>query len=280
VQIVVHLGPHRTATTSIQSLLAASRGELSRSGIWYPSCRYVADAHHVLAWKILGRDLAAIGASAESRSAVEILLTWIEEARSHSCDAVLLSSEDFAVFRDTEWRILRSAVSSSYTWRLVASRRSPSDVAKSAYSHLLLSGLAQSFDEVSDVLAQGTMEFLSYFTNLIARNSWCTGQLIEYGGSSAFLRTMISVLIGEESCVAMIDRHDLPLLNSRFNETIHERLLAFNRLNTPDFVIDLATGAFPAHFYSTVDGERPKIAGVAELLQSKDAVDSRTSLAS
>lgn len=267
-KIIVHVGPHRTGTTSIQALLAESRDDLLRSRIWYPKCQYVATAHHVLAWQVLGRDLRAIGAADESRSATSILASWIDEARMRSCNTMVLSSEDFSIFRDKEWWKLRSFVGPAVTWHFVAARRDPTEAARSAYSHLLLSGLSQEFDEVKDILRKGTAEFFEYVELLARMQSWCSIHLVGYSDTPKYLASMIRTLVGSSVTSKVLPRSESPSLNARLDADVCDYLLAFNRLNTPGFVLDPLTGALPADFYGRVDGERPKIAWVAGLVES------------
>jgi hypothetical protein len=57
-------------------------------------------------------------------------------------------------------------------------------------------------------------------------------------------------------------------------------LLDFNRLNTPEFVLDLQTGELPEDFYELVVDELPKIAWVAELIRRVSRVSDTQPLAS
>ena len=57
--IVIHVGTHKTGTTSLQQFAAANRDRLRESGLWYPSYTEIGlfdhYAHHHLAFAICGR---------------------------------------------------------------------------------------------------------------------------------------------------------------------------------------------------------------------------------
>lgn len=268
-KVVVHVGPHRTATTSIQSLLAASRSVLAEVGVWYPQCHTGATAHHVLAWKVLERDLTALGASNDSRTARETLEEWIAEARSNDCATLLLSSEDFAVLRDFGWHSLRSTCDEATSWKLVATRRDPTEIAESSYSHLLLNGLAQEWNAVFGILAQGSRDFYEYLEKLQRFEAWCDVSTVGYcDDSEVFLRKIVAALVGKRKSKNVLKDHDFPRLNSRLERSKWGTLLEFNRLNTPGFVLDLQTGKFPEGYYGQVLNELPKIAWVAALINA------------
>ena len=276
-KIIVHAGPHRTATTSIQSVLAASRLDLVKHGIWYPE----GSAHHVLAWKVLERDLSALGATEDTRTAGEVLNSWIAEARNNDCETILLSSEDFAVLRDLGWHVLRSSSPEVESWKLVAAHREPSALAESAYSHLLLNGLAQEWEEVREVLAEGSQDFYDYLDVVHDRSEWSEVEVVEYHDDAEhFVREMCSALVGKRAAKRVVARRAIPHLNARLDRSMWAPLLDFNRLNTPKFVLDLETGEFPEDFYELVVDELPKIAWVAELIRSVARASDTRQLAS
>jgi hypothetical protein len=280
-KIVIHVGPHRTATTSIQSFLASSRSELSEAGIWYPTCRIACDAHHVLAWKVLGRELSTLGIHDDSRDAGRVLRDWKDEAQDFGCHTLLLSSEDFAVLRDFGWRSLRSSVEEIAAWKIVAVRRSPALIAESAYSHMLLNGLAQEWGEVADVLARGSQDFYDYLGTLAISRSWCKVEEIEYcDDADWFIHKVVSALVGRKIAKRLNSSNEVPHLNTRLDKSMWAPLLEFNRLNTPDFVLDPKTGSFPESYYAQLPNELPKIAWVAALLRDGLTSERRQSLAS
>jgi len=93
IRLAIHVGPHKTGSTSVQRALAAARDSLAGQGVWYPPSLPGASwpDQHADAW-ILLRD----GRLAEFDR-------WLaasgDEARQRGCDTLLLSSENFHVPR-------------------------------------------------------------------------------------------------------------------------------------------------------------------------------------
>jgi hypothetical protein len=154
---VVHIGTHKTATTSIQRLLHSHRQELTSSGWLYPRAGRPADApagHHNLAWEISGdRRFRAGWGTAEA------LLGEI----AGTDRSIIISSEDFECSTHhaerfekfiTAIRLLGIRVS------LIAYLRNQIDYAESLYATLVMHGLAQPFGGFCDeILATGEVRW-------------------------------------------------------------------------------------------------------------------------
>jgi hypothetical protein len=91
----LHIGAHKTGTTSIQHVLDTHRAELQANGYYYPATGPAAAAHHNLAWQLSGdtRFLRRSGT-------LDDLVAEIADRPEH----VILSSEDFsaAIFNRKE----------------------------------------------------------------------------------------------------------------------------------------------------------------------------------
>lgn len=88
-RLVLHVGPHKTGSTSIQSACAANRDRLRRDGVLYPSfpgATFV-DSHSDAAFLLGGR---------EREFDTWLLAAW-RQAGAEGCDMLLLSSEEFSV---------------------------------------------------------------------------------------------------------------------------------------------------------------------------------------
>ena len=89
IRLAVHVGPHKTGSTSVQRALAANRERLADSGVWYPPSLANAqfpDQH---------ADIAILLATSLIPSALEWLQQAGDEAGRRGCDTVFLSSENF-----------------------------------------------------------------------------------------------------------------------------------------------------------------------------------------
>ena len=89
IRLAIHVGPHKTGSTSAQRAMAAARERLAAGGVWYPPS--VAGAQwpeqHADAWRLLAK-----GRLGEFDA-------WLDTARREAvergCDTLFLSSENF-----------------------------------------------------------------------------------------------------------------------------------------------------------------------------------------
>lgn len=86
-QIFLHIGYHKTASTTIQFLLNQNREILKSYGYLYPSTGLFVYGHHNIAWEILQSDLFSKDAGNLDR--------LLEEIHTSNTEKVILSSEDF-----------------------------------------------------------------------------------------------------------------------------------------------------------------------------------------
>lgn len=143
-RIFLHIGTHKTGTTSIQKFLANAENHLREDGILYPQsgrpnveheAKY---GHHVLAWAI------------RKKKGVNHLDDWkrvIDEIDTAKEQTVVLSSEDFETC--TKEQIAHIGVLlESFEVHIVLFLRNPLDFLVSAYKQNIKSGkTAESFDE-------------------------------------------------------------------------------------------------------------------------------------
>ena len=81
----IHVGPHKSATTSIQWFLQENRAELLKQGCFVPESETKRGAHHVLAEGLAGLDVGQHRQSIVTKSVRAIAQT--------SSDAIIISSE-------------------------------------------------------------------------------------------------------------------------------------------------------------------------------------------
>jgi hypothetical protein len=133
-RLAIHVGPHKTGSTTVQRAVAAARETLADLGVWYPPS--VSGAawpdQHADAW-ILLRD-----------GRYDEFDRWLSESRAEAdrrgCDTLLLSSENFHVPRTRRPLVAamnRHRHSSGGDVRYVFVRRDIVDLARSrALSHI------------------------------------------------------------------------------------------------------------------------------------------------
>lgn len=85
--VYLHLGQHKTGTTSIQNFLWGNRAELLKAGYDIPDTGVEGGAHHALCYALLGL---------KGRTDAEALITALDqEIRQSDCPNIILSSEEF-----------------------------------------------------------------------------------------------------------------------------------------------------------------------------------------
>jgi hypothetical protein len=153
----LHIGTHKTATTSVQHLLDGHPRELEIDGFLYPAVGRPDDAptgHHNLAWEISGdrRFRSDFG------TAGDLVRQLATTSRN-----IVLSSEDFessVYFRGRFESFLGAIQKLGIEISLVIFLRNQIDYAESLYSTLLLFGFTQPFSAFcDDILAAGEVRW-------------------------------------------------------------------------------------------------------------------------
>ena len=86
-RILLHIGPHKTGTTSVQNWLQEAIPELAAAGIHYPQPEANGPGHAEMAWDLCGFE----GRTRDTGR----WLAAIAEAQALGCGRVLISAEDF-----------------------------------------------------------------------------------------------------------------------------------------------------------------------------------------
>ena len=86
-KIFIHIGTHKTGTTSIQSFLVKHAAEFSRSNMLIPKSGLRHHGHHFIAWELRGDKRL------ENKSGYVVKL--LDELENNPCDNAIISSEDF-----------------------------------------------------------------------------------------------------------------------------------------------------------------------------------------
>lgn len=155
---VLHIGTHKTATTSLQSMIAANSAHFVGQGLCYPATGRWGDGHHNLAWEL--------NADERLQASAGKLVDLTAELEAGQPGAVLLSSEDFEYLYRKPDRLaqLREALEAlGYRVEVLVALRQPSDYAESLYWELGKHGLQMSLaDFTGEILARGGITFRSW----------------------------------------------------------------------------------------------------------------------
>ena len=139
----LHIGTHKTGTSSLQTLLLSNEACLERSGILIPRQGRALphSGHHNLAWEMSGTDPRFNPAFGRWEDV-------LEEIRAHHLPAVCISSEDFEYLHlkpDALWRIRQMLNSIGYEVTIVVYLRPQADYIESLYVELLKNGARLAF---------------------------------------------------------------------------------------------------------------------------------------
>jgi hypothetical protein len=130
----VHIGTHKTGTTSLQELLARNDRTLRRSGLLVPkACRIDRHSgHHNLAWELSG--------DPRFESRFGTFHSLLAEVRTSHAPSVCLSSEDLELLHDDPHALalLRDGLlDAGYAPKIVVYLRPQADYIESAYAEII-----------------------------------------------------------------------------------------------------------------------------------------------
>jgi hypothetical protein len=152
----LHVGTHKTGTTSVQNLLTANERMFAERGLYVPRSGRSEErsGHHNLAWELNDdrRFDAARGTLADT----------LREIAEHRSPRVCLTSEDFEYLHDRphELRQLADGLGRiGYRAAVIVFLRPQADYAESLYAELVKHGLRLPFDAFLDTIV-ATGEFV------------------------------------------------------------------------------------------------------------------------
>ena len=155
--LLLHVGTHKTATSSLQAAFAASSSDLASHGTLYPEAGRINFGHHNIAWGLVGDE--------RFDPAAGYLDELAEEIRARRPARVVLSSEDFEYLHDRRDRLVQLrgwADRLGYKPVVIIALRDAASYVESLYGELVAHGLAQGFDEFArGVLAERQATFRS-----------------------------------------------------------------------------------------------------------------------
>jgi len=99
-RLVLHIGNHKTGSTSIQKSLFERRRELIEKGVLYPSAGLVSGCHHNYTFSLRGYN--KISGSEEKMNLHDIISDLRVETGIHKPSTVILSSEEFISLNENE----------------------------------------------------------------------------------------------------------------------------------------------------------------------------------
>lgn len=135
--IIIHIGWHKTGTTSVQQFLLKNRLRLiEENNIYYPEEGLLHCAHHNIAWILQGKKMTPWGEVLPIKGGAEgYLVNVIENAKLNNCNTIIFSSEEFCIFRLQEIQALYKALHQHInTVKIIAYIRRQDLIVESAYN--------------------------------------------------------------------------------------------------------------------------------------------------
>jgi len=163
-QVIIHVGPHKTGTTAIQGFLRRNIDFLGESGVHVPRTLTTHAGHHEIPWTLLGWPIELLGDGIESSSLDRFVEGALNDATAAGCSKTLFSSEDFSLLNRAQWKDLLATIYSTATKtapvsvHIVTVYRNPEEYISSQYKTLVLLGLSQELGEVTESLRAHFLE--------------------------------------------------------------------------------------------------------------------------
>jgi len=135
--IYIHIGWHRTGTTSLQLFLAKNKVLLEGEyKIYYPAIGMLEFAHHPIAWSLKGINNSLWGViEGQAGNTEEYIRRIIEGMDNSQCNSAIISSEEFCVLDLHEISLLYSAIKNNgLNAIIVVYVRRPDEYVESAYN--------------------------------------------------------------------------------------------------------------------------------------------------
>jgi hypothetical protein len=147
----LHIGTHRTGTTSLQTFLTVNEQSLQRNGIYVPKTGrpWPNAGHHNVAWEL--------NDDPRFKPAYGTLSQLLEELHLLRPPVACVTSEDFEYLherRDSLYRLFSGMPSSNYDVRIIAYFRPQVDYLESLYAELVKHGLCTDFRTYVDEIVE------------------------------------------------------------------------------------------------------------------------------
>lgn len=199
-QFYIHIGIHKTGTTSLQKMLAWNRPYLQSKGLFYPTKCTWRGGHHNLAWEIL-----ADARTHQKYGSIRELQTEIKANLKSIC---LLSSEDMSRFGLQQKKELYNSFK-KYQPKIIVYIRNQFDYIVSSWSTVIRNETVSSkFEDYYNFCMKKRLNLLNYFSFL---EEWAT-------------------IFGKENLI-------IKIYNKNLGENLHEDFI--NLFNAPININDL-----------------------------------------
>lgn len=252
--VLFHVGPHKTGTTTLQYAFHALRGVFASAGVYYPKGLHESGAHHALAWQLLGRPLDFLGLSqADVKEPKTRLRNWLDEATSTGCETILLSAEDFSLLSLEQWTTVTDVLHNSPevgTIGLLHTTRCVTEMARSAYGTLVMFGENRTFKELEAILIRRFELVLAKLESLCGHDG-PFDKRVELKFDHLVQQPELVQSFCRQALGIKLPKLEWPKLNTSLPNDIIEEVRLWNTRNSPGITIEAATGDFPVEVFDT-----------------------------
>jgi hypothetical protein len=255
VTLLIHVGPWKTGSTSIQSFLAQNRDNLLGNGILYPVGVVESNAHHEVPNLLLGSMSRFEHRITEKRLSLNrVLEKYQDDAKSSNCSRILLSSEDFFALSLKDYKefismLGRIGISGI---ELIWLEPDPDERKSALKSQYVLSGEhvdAQAENLIVDRFKKNIRDFREIVEELNLKTHTINYNRVREGNS-----LLSNFVIAMKKCEKEELDPPLEFTEVWLNESLHpdtlEVINRFNHLNRPNSRFDFSTPIFSSRRYS------------------------------
>ena len=262
VSVILHVGPHKTGSSSIQALLASQRETLASHGVFVPDG--VSDeypGHHMVPFTLQKRDMAKLDGSGVE-NLPQILASWLESAWAARCSRLALSAEDLSTMSDEQWRQFADDLATAQqvsgihidSLALCVTDRDPEARVRSAARELVKGGASDSAEVLEGLLRADISAHDRAIAEFVAQLPMPTRVIRTPFEGEDFVKRWFELNLGAE-VTQQIPRDALARrVNEMLSENTIEQLRGFNRLNAP------SVGVNPLSPFSVLSTDEEKFA--------------------
>ena len=262
VSVILHVGPHKTGSSSIQALLASQRDTLASLGVFVPDG--VSDeypGHHMVPFALWDRDISSLGGS-DVDDLSKHLASWLESAWETGCSRLVLSAEDLSTMTDEQWGQLAEDLTVAQriadihidSLNVCVTDRDLEARVRSTARELVKGGASDSAEVLEGLLRADIPTQDHAIAEFVSQLPMPTRVIRTPFEGEDFVKRWCEINLGSE-IAEHIPRDALERrINEMLSENTLEQLREFNRLNAP------RAGLNPLHPFSTLDSEEERLA--------------------
>lgn len=216
-QFYIHIGTHKTGTTSLQKMLVWNRSYLKSIGLLYPKKCTWRGAHHNLSWQLK----ADARVNVSKYGSISELIAEIDDNFQSIC---LLSSEDMSIFKLKHKKELKTYFK-KYNPKIIVYIRNQYDYIASCWStHIKHEAVGMKFNQYYKFYMKERMDRLNYLQFL---DEWA-----DVFGKANLIVKIYNKNLGEHLHEDFIRLFKLPInLNKLKLPERSNTSLAFEKLN-------------------------------------------------